>query len=95
MTDFLFHNTLIVGVGLIGSSIARALREHDISSEIHGIDDNADVLTKCKDLNILTSGKKSFKNFNNQFDLIIICSPLSTYKTIFSGNFSFIWIPMA
>ena len=93
MTDFLFHNTLIVGVGLIGSSIARALREHDISSEIHGIDDNADVLAKCKDLNILTSGKKNLENFNNQFDLIIICSPLSTYKTIFSSLNNFVKQP--
>ena len=70
MTNFLFHNTLIVGVGLIGSSIARSLKEKGISSEIHGIDDNPDVLAKCKDLNILTSGKKNLKNFNNQFDLI-------------------------
>jgi len=93
MTDFLFHNTLIVGVGLIGSSIARALREHGISSEIHGIDNNADVLAKCKDLNILTSGKKNLKNYNNQFDLIIICSPLSTYKTIFSSLNNFVKQP--
>ena len=93
MTDFLFHNTLIVGVGLIGSSIARALREHGISSEIHGIDNNGDVLAKCKDLNILTSGKKNLENFNNQFDLIIICSPLSTYKTIFSSLNNFVKQP--
>ena len=93
MTDFLFHNTLIVGVGLIGSSIARALREHEISSEIHGIDDNADVLAKCKDLNILTSGQKNLKNFNNQFDLIIICSPLSTYKSIFLSLNNFVKQP--
>ncbi len=93
MTNFLFNNTLIVGVGLIGSAIARALRKHDISSEIHGIDDNPDVLEKCKDLNILTSGKKNLKNFNNQFDLIIICSPLSTYKTIFSSLNNFVKQP--
>lgn len=84
MTNFLFHKTLIIGVGLIGSSIARALHEHGISSEIHGIDNNADVLAKCNDLKILTSGKKNFENFNDQFDLIIICSPLSTYKKIFA-----------
>ena len=93
MIDSSFHRTLIVGVGLIGSSIARALREYEISSEIHGIDDNADVLAKCKDLNILTSGQKNLKNFNNQFDLIIICSPLSTYKTIFSSLNNFVKQP--
>ena len=55
MADFLFHKSLIIGVGLIGSSIARALRKYKISSEIYGIDSNADVLEKCNHLNILTS----------------------------------------
>ena len=54
MTNFIFRKTLIIGVGLIGSSIARALRDHHISSEIYGIDPNKDVIAKCKDLNILT-----------------------------------------
>ena len=63
MTDFLFKKTLIIGVGLIGSSIARALREYSISSEIHGIDSDTDVLEKCKNLNILTSSKKKSYRF--------------------------------
>ena len=72
MIDSSFHRTLIVGVGLIGSSIARALRDNEISSEIHGIDNNADVLVKCKDLDILTSSTKKLENFNNQVDLILL-----------------------
>ena len=93
MANFLFQKTLIIGVGLIGSSIARALRENSISSEIYGIDSNTNVLAKCKDLNILTSGKKKLKDFSNQFDLIIICSPLSTYKKIFSSLNNFVTQP--
>jgi len=84
MNKLLFNRTLIIGVGLIGSSIARALRQNNISSEIHGIDNNEEVLTKCQNLKILTSGKKNLKDFSDQFDLIIICSPLSTYNKIFS-----------
>ena len=68
MTDFLFQKTLIIGVGLIGSSIARALGEHNISSEIHGIDSNINVLAKCKDLKILTSGKNTLKEFIKKND---------------------------
>ena len=49
MADFLFQKTLIIGVGLIGSSIARAMREHSIAYEIHGMDTNVEVLKKCKD----------------------------------------------
>ena len=46
MTNCIFQKTLIIGVGLIGSSIARALREHGISSEIYGVDSSDDVLEK-------------------------------------------------
>ena len=84
MNNFLFYKSLIIGVGLIGSSIARALREYGISSEIYGIDPSSEVLEKCENLNILTVGKRNIEDFSNQFDLIIICSPLSTYKKIFS-----------
>ena len=93
MTDFLFHRSLIIGVGLIGSSIARALRKYNVSSEICGVDSNTEVLTKCRDLNILTSGKNNIEDCVNQFDLIIICSPLSSYKKIFSSLNNFITQP--
>ena len=90
MANFLFDKSLIIGVGLIGSSIARALREHGISSEIYGIDSSSEVLEKCENLNILTVGKRNIEDFSNQFDLIIICSPLSTYKKIFSSLNNFV-----
>ena len=93
MADSFFQKALIIGVGLIGSSIARALRENNISSEIYGIDSNINVLAKCKNLNILTGGEKKLKDFSNQFDLIIICSPLSTYKKIFLSLNKFITQP--
>ena len=90
MTNCIFQKTLIIGVGLIGSSIARALREHGISLEIYGVDSSSDVLEKCNNLNILSSGKKDINDFSCQFDLIIICSPLSTYKKIFSSLNDFV-----
>ncbi len=93
MANFIFQKTLIIGVGLIGSSIARALREYSISSEIYGVDTSDDVLEKCNNLNILSSGKKDLKDYSCQFDLIIICSPLSTYKKIFSSLSSFVKKP--
>ena len=90
MPNFIFQKTLIIGIGLIGSSIARALREYGISLEIYGVDSSSDVLEKCKNLNILSSGKKDISDFSCQFDLIIICSPLSTYKKIFSSLNDFV-----
>ena len=83
MNKIHFEKTLIIGVGLIGSSLARALNEYNISSEIYGVDINQNVLSKCIELKILKDIKKNIKDYSIIFDLIIICTPLSTYKEIF------------
>ena len=90
MSNIKFNSVLIIGVGLIGSSIARAIKEHNISHNIYGYDNNSENLKKCKDLKILTKGEKNFNNLNQQFELIIICSPLSSYKNIFQKLNSYI-----
>ena len=83
MNKYLYNNILIIGTGLIGSSIARGIKEYNISSEIYGIDTNDKVISKCKELKILNDIKKNIEEYSFQFDLIIICSPLSTYREIF------------
>jgi len=83
MSNPKFNNVLIIGVGLIGSSLARSIKKNNIAKKIFGLDPSKDVLKKCEDLNILFDSKTELKDFSIQFDLIIICSPLSTYKNIF------------
>jgi len=83
MTNTKFNSVLIVGVGLIGSSLARAIKENDLAINIYGIDNNLNNLKKCEELKLLSRGESSLDNFSEQFDMIIICSPLSTYKKIF------------
>ena len=78
-----FNSVLIIGLGLIGSSIARALKEYRLSKNIFGLDNNKKNIKKCEKLSLLTKGFDNLQNFSNQFDLIIICSPLSTYRNIF------------
>ncbi|MDC0037947.1 prephenate dehydrogenase/arogenate dehydrogenase family protein, partial [Alphaproteobacteria bacterium] len=83
MTNINFKSVVIIGLGLIGSSIARAIKEKEISKKIYGIDTNEENIKKCLNLKIISKGEKSLKDLNQQTDLIIICSPLSTYKEIF------------
>jgi len=90
MNKIKFNSVLIIGVGLIGSSLARAIKEYNISKEVYGLDTNLENLKKCLDFKILTKGESDLKNFSQQFDLIIISSPLSTYKNIFKKLNSFI-----
>ena len=83
MSEKNFDSVLIIGLGLIGSSLARAVQEYGLANNIFGLDNNKKNLEKCVELGILTKGFDSLNNFSDQFDLIIICSPLSTYKDIF------------
>lgn len=88
-----FDSVLIVGMGLIGSSISRALVENNVANNVYGLDSNNKVIKKCQELNLLIQGETDLKNFNLQFDLIVICTPLSAYKKIFHNLAEFVSKP--
>ena len=67
-----FNSVLIIGMGLIGSSISRAFKEKNISDKIYGLDSNIDVINKCNELNLLTQGETDIKNF-----ILNFCCPRS------------------
>ena len=48
-----FKNILVVGVGLIGGSIIRALKENSFSGDVYGIDNNKEALTSAYDLGFI------------------------------------------
>tara|TARA_B100000929_G_scaffold58051_1_gene43590 strand:+ start:267 stop:1178 length:912 start_codon:yes stop_codon:yes gene_type:complete len=89
----IFDSVLIVGMGLIGSSISRALVENHVANNVYGLDSNNKVIKKCQELNLLIQGETNLKIFNIQFDLIIICTPLSAYKKIFHDLAEFVSKP--
>ena len=79
-----FNSVLIIGMGLIGSSISRAVIENQVTKNVYGLDSDDNVIKKCQELNLLTQGETNLSSFDRQFDLVIICTPLSMYKKIFS-----------
>ena len=79
-----YNSVLIIGMGLIGSSIARAMHENQMATNVYGVDSSEKVIKKCEELNIVSKVETNIKKFNEQFDLIIICTPLSKYKDIFN-----------
>ncbi len=83
MNNKFYKSVLIIGIGLIGSSIARVIRQKKIAEKICAIDTNEVAIKICKELNIVDDIYNDFEKVNNQFDLIFICTPLSSYKTIF------------
>jgi cyclohexadieny/prephenate dehydrogenase len=90
MNQAKYNSVLIIGVGLIGSSLARAIKDFNISKNIYGVEINSENIEKIKKLDILTDVKNSIDSFSIQFDFILICTPLSTYKKIFKSINDFV-----
>ena len=86
-------SVLIIGMGLIGSSLSRAIYKNHLANNVFGIDTNEDVVRKCEELNLLVKINTNIDIYKQQFDLIIICTPLGTYKEIFSSLNHFVTQP--
>ena len=78
----MFENITIIGAGLIGSSVLRAVIKKKISKKINVFDKSIEVHSFLKknnfDINISNDISLAVKNS----DLIIIATPLSSYKEI-------------
>ena len=81
--SYSYLNVLIVGMGLIGSSIARNLKENKIAEKVYALDNNEDIINTTNELKIVDDIKNNLNKFTIQFDIIFICTPLSAYKSIF------------
>ena len=83
--NFNVENILVIGLGMIGSSIAVAAKSKGI--KVNGIDLNKNVVKKAIDENIIDVGIKSLAEINtNDIDLIILAVPpkktLELFKTL-------------
>ena len=84
MSKITYESALIIGMGLIGSSIARVLKEKKISKKIFGLDKDDQVISISKKLNLIDEIENDLNKYKHQFDIIFICTPLSSYKNIFT-----------
>lgn len=76
MTKPLFNRIAILGLGLIGSSIAQAVRRGNLAQTIVGYDKDADVRLKAEELGLADRVRKSAAASVEDADLIIICVPV-------------------
>jgi len=83
MNNFLFNKSLIIGVGLIGSSLARGLKNKKLSKLVFGYDNDNNVKKKCMDLKIVDSMLDTL-DLIEEIDLVVLCTPLSCYRNILS-----------
>ncbi len=93
MNSRVYNSILIIGMGLIGSSIARIIKEKKIANNIYALDNNQVTINTTKALNIVDHIYNDLNHISSQFDLIFICTPLSAYKNIFKELNNFIKEP--
>ena len=77
----MFNKISIIGCGLIGSSILRAVEEKKLASKISTYDNSSSVTNYLKK-NFSAEVCVNISDVVKESDLVIIASPLSSYKEI-------------
>ena len=72
----------IIGCGLIGSSILRAIQNRNLANEVRVFDLSKDTIAYLKKENISSNISTDIRHCVKDSDLIIIATPLSSYKEI-------------
>ena len=75
-------NVLIIGCGLIGSSVLRAIAVKKIAKKIFVYEKSKSNVLKIKKLKLRCKMTSDFKKIIPNLDLIIFCTPLSEYEKI-------------
>jgi cyclohexadieny/prephenate dehydrogenase len=78
----LFGKLAIIGIGLIGSSIARAARKHGLTKHIAVADASADARTVATELKLGDAVHADAAEAAKDADLVIVCVPIGAYAEI-------------
>ena len=86
----MMKNILIIGCGLIGSSVLRAVHAHKGSKNIYIYEKSKKNISIIKKLKISCKVINKLKNISVIFDLVIFCTPMSQYSNFISKINKFI-----
>jgi prephenate dehydrogenase/cyclohexadieny/prephenate dehydrogenase len=75
-------NVLIIGCGLIGSSLLRSITAKKIAKKIFVYEKSKSNILKIKKLKLQCEIINNFKKITSSLDLIIFCTPLGEYEKI-------------
>jgi len=78
----MFKRVCIIGCGLIGSSIARGIKKNRLATKVVSSNRSNSTNKKVIRLKIVDEASSDTKKIVKESDLIIIASPLSSYKNI-------------
>ena len=76
----MFKKIYIYGLGMMGASLAKAIRYKKISNKIYGFDINKKNLFYAKKNNIINELDSHNYKHLSESDFIVICTPISAYE---------------
>ncbi|MEY4964811.1 MAG: hypothetical protein RL274_394 [Pseudomonadota bacterium] len=77
-----FDKISIIGLGLIGSSIAHAARRGQLAGEIAGYDASADVRVRATKIGFCDKVYDDIAAAVKDAQLVILCTPVGAYKSV-------------
>jgi cyclohexadieny/prephenate dehydrogenase len=78
----LFDTVSIIGIGLIGSSIAKGIKKHNIANKVVGYAKTLETREKAMDLGYMDQVFDSANDAIKDADLVILCVPVGANRDI-------------
>lgn len=82
MSEPLFDRIALIGIGLIGSSIAQAVRARGLAREIAISTRSPETLARAEELNLGDSYSLNAVDAVERSDLVILCVPVGAYGAV-------------
>ncbi|MBT7391179.1 MAG: prephenate dehydrogenase/arogenate dehydrogenase family protein [Gammaproteobacteria bacterium] len=78
----MINKITIIGVGLIGGSLAKAIKENKLAKVVFGYGRDFNRLEKAKKANVIDQFSTNLKDAVNDSDIVIIATPVGSFKEI-------------
>ncbi len=78
----LFNKIAIIGIGLIGSSLARVIKRENFANKLVAYDNNREYLAKALELGIVDEIADDLISVAKNADLIVLSTPVGVYGKI-------------
>mgnify|MGYP003978011035 FL=1 len=78
----MLNKITIIGVGLIGGSLAKAIKENQLANKVCGYGRDQSRLEKAKNTNIIDELSTNIDEAVKGADIVVIATPVGTFKQI-------------
>lgn len=84
-TTPLFYKTAFIGLGLIGASLAQAMRNQNLSQDIVACDTNPQTLQHAEQIGLISHGALTIDAVVHDCDLVVIGVPVQSTEAVFAA----------